>query len=53
MPQVNKKFKKTHQCSSQRKDNEVFPGHKRIMNIETVFTRSKMVRAKYWEFLTI
>ena len=52
MPQVNKKFKKTHQCSSQRKDNEVFPGHKRIMNIETVFTRSKMVRAKYWEFLT-
>ena len=22
------------------------------MNIETVFTRSKMVKAKYWEFLT-
>ena len=22
------------------------------MNIETVFKRSKMVRAKYWEFLT-
>ena len=25
---------------------------KRMMNIETVFTRSKMVRGKYWQFLT-
>ena len=39
------KFKKKH--------NEVFTGLKRIMNIETVFTRSKMVRAKYfWPSLT-
>ena len=31
----------------------MFTGLKRIMNIETVFTRSKLVRAKYfWPSLT-
>ena len=39
-------------CRFQRKHNEVFPGQKKIINIETVFTRSNMVRANYWQFLT-
>ena len=34
-------------CSFQRKHNEVFPV-KKIMNIETVFTRPKIVRANVW-----